>query len=568
MIWRKKKARRLITSIYGLSFKPSIFHTLHHNLRRSVPQFSNWNHCALPTPVFLRSLPYHDLNFSNTIAMQFAIIGAGISGLVTAKTLREYGASVLLFEKENQVGGVWADTRTYPGLTTQNSKRTYAFSDYPMPNHFDEWPTAEQMREYLNGYTDKNGLREFIRFNTAVDMAEPLPNGGWHLTVTDQSGTQEQFEVDYLISAAGTYSSPMLPQVPHQEAFTGKVYHTSTLPDWHTLKDKKVVVVGFGKSATDVADYLSRNATHPPTIVYRKPRWKVARRVNNKIHIEYFVISRFMAGMSPYPRQFRVERILHKLGIPKKNWRMVEKTFTKQFGLDKLGMVPQEPVESTLNCVTGLAPEGFYDQIAAGKLINKQGKIQTFLPNGVELSTGEAIEADVVIFGTGFTQELTYFPEDVVQRLEGRTGNYQLYRHTLPVEVPDLAFIGYTSSITSAYNAEISARWLAEHLFGYMPLPDQEGQRAQIQEMEAFFKKTVGISNKNTCISPVGFQFAEDMLREMGAKLIRTKNPVKEWLDRFQPLNYGNLREELRRKKPEPTHQPQWGRRQTEDVEA
>ena len=75
------------------------------------------------------------------------VIGAGVSGLVTAKVLRADGFAVTVFEKANDVGGTWSRSRTYPGLRANNSRDAYRFSDFSYAPTTDEFPTAEQVRE-------------------------------------------------------------------------------------------------------------------------------------------------------------------------------------------------------------------------------------------------------------------------------------------------------------------------------------------------------------------------------------------------------------------------------------
>src|SRR5437899_5513417 len=77
------------------------------------------------------------------------VIGAGISGLVTAKVLAGDGFEVVVFEKEPTLGGVWAASRTYPGLRTNNPRDTYAFSDHPFPPDAADFPSAAEMWAYL-----------------------------------------------------------------------------------------------------------------------------------------------------------------------------------------------------------------------------------------------------------------------------------------------------------------------------------------------------------------------------------------------------------------------------------
>ena len=95
--------------------------------------------------------------------MRVAIIGAGVAGLTTAKALLQAGHDVVVFEKAPDVGGVWSRTRRYPGVTTQSPAAQYSFSDFPMPKGFPEWPTGEQVQQYLASYAEHFGLEDDLR---------------------------------------------------------------------------------------------------------------------------------------------------------------------------------------------------------------------------------------------------------------------------------------------------------------------------------------------------------------------------------------------------------------------
>ena len=84
-----------------------------------------------------------------------AVVGAGIAGLVTAKTLTQDGFDVSVFEKDKYLGGTWSKSRTYPGLRTNNTKHTYEFSDHIYPDSADTFPRAEEVRDFLESYADQ-----------------------------------------------------------------------------------------------------------------------------------------------------------------------------------------------------------------------------------------------------------------------------------------------------------------------------------------------------------------------------------------------------------------------------
>src|SRR5436190_18808905 len=124
------------------------------------------------------------------------IVGAGLSGLVTAKTCIEYGYEVKVFEKDAELGGVWASSRRYAGVTTQNTKDTYFFSDFPMPKHFPEWPSGEQVQSYLSAYAEKFNVLPRIRFSSEIVSAH-FEQNKWLLTIK-KNGTLHTEQTDFL----------------------------------------------------------------------------------------------------------------------------------------------------------------------------------------------------------------------------------------------------------------------------------------------------------------------------------------------------------------------------------
>ncbi|MBW4668668.1 MAG: NAD(P)/FAD-dependent oxidoreductase [Cyanomargarita calcarea GSE-NOS-MK-12-04C] len=228
---------------------------------------------------------------------QICVIGAGISGLVAAKTFLEEGYDVTVFEKQKGLGGVWEQSRTYPGLTTQNTRDTFAFSDYPMPVSYPEWPTAEQMRNYLQSYAEYFGVSSRINFNTEVINVQGKGEGqsGWVVTVkvpdTQEKVKKQTYEFDFVMICNGTHSIANTPSIQGKDEFIasgGKILHSSELNDLDAIAHKKVVVVGFGKSATDIAT-LAANQAKECTLIFRSALWKMPKFFLNRINIKYIV---------------------------------------------------------------------------------------------------------------------------------------------------------------------------------------------------------------------------------------------------------------------------------------
>src|SRR5882724_9240809 len=154
------------------------------------------------------------------------IIGAGLSGLVTAKTCLEYGYEVKVFEKDTELGGVWASSRRYPGVTTQNTRDTYYFSDFPMPKHVGEWPSGEEVQSYLTAYAKTFRVYPQIRFSHEITRID-FHDNKWTITGR-KDGMPFISQMDFIVVCNGTFSDPYIPKLPGMDSFVdagGEILH-------------------------------------------------------------------------------------------------------------------------------------------------------------------------------------------------------------------------------------------------------------------------------------------------------------------------------------------------------
>ncbi len=463
------------------------------------------------------------------------VIGSGISGLVTAKTFLEAGYDVTVFEKKSGLGGVWEKSRTYPELTSQNTSDTYCFSDYPMPKSYPDWPSAAQIRDYLESYAQHFGIIEKIRFETEVinvyKKAESEPT--WVITIKtkDSHGIEikeESHEFDFVVVCNGTFSSPNLPCLPGKDEFTksgGLVLHSTEFNNTSMIKGKRIVVVGVGKSACDIATLGAKNSQEC-TLLFRKSMWKVPRFLLGLINLKYILLTRFSEAWFPYYQMGRLEAILHSFGKPLVwfFWRTVEILLRLQFGLDSCGMIPEHQIDK-LDCGISVAPPGFFNYIRSGKIKPIKTTIAKFFAGGVELENGEQILADVVIFGTGFRQELPFLSEKYRQMLINEEGNFQLYRHLIHPEIPQMGFVGYSDSFYNQLTSEIGALWLVEYVNDKFSLPStaQMYQEifAELDWIKTHFNAVVSSAN---CINSFSLRHIEQLIKD-----IDVKNKIVIW---------------------------------------
>jgi dimethylaniline monooxygenase (N-oxide forming) len=306
-------------------------------------------------------------------------------------------------------------------------------------------------------------------------------------------------------------------------------------------------VVGFAKSAADAACAAAGRAREV-TLVYRRAMWKMPQRFFGRVHLKYVLTTRFSESLFRWRQPRGFERLLHGVGRGGVwlFWRGIERHLRGAFGLEASGLVPEERIERLVGCSLSLASGGFYDHVRSGRIQPRRGEPARFSDGAIELVDGGRVEADVVVFGTGFRQQSPFLSDGVMRRVRGDDGCFRLYRNILPPEVPRLAFVGYNSSLYSQLTSEIGARWLAEHVGGRLALPSAAEMRRRIEERLAWFKAERPESvMAGTCVVPFNFHCLNELLGDMGARTWRSRNRLREYLMPVDPSLYAGLKAEL-----------------------
>jgi cation diffusion facilitator CzcD-associated flavoprotein CzcO len=410
------------------------------------------------------------------------VIGAGIAGLVTAKVLRDDGFDVTVFEKEPAFGGVWAESRTYPGLRTNNARYTYGFSDHPYDRSADVYPTAEQVRAYLASYVGRCGLAPLIRLSSEV-VSVSRRDSGFEVAVRGPDGPAT-VQCDFVVVCAGTFSEPLVPEIRGADQFAGALLHSSQATGPAQFVGQRVVVVGAGKSALDCAAWAGSHA-QSCTLVFRNPHWMAPRYLPGRIPGDRLYLTRLTELFFRYHRLSWSEKFLHGPGriLTRLFWRATGRLFRLLLRMPAV-MVPDEPLPAGVENI-GIGQE-FYDMARRGQVVIRRDAISAF-PAGTELllASGERIDADVVIFATGWRQSLTFLAPELESAVL-HDGHFQLYRHILPPTEQRLGFVGYASSVACQLTSEISAHWLSQSFRGDLPLPAVDDMQAEVNRVRAW----------------------------------------------------------------------------------
>lgn len=473
--------------------------------------------------------------------MRIGIIGAGFAGLVSAKVLGQMGHRVTVYEKAPDIGGVWSSTRRYPGLEIQNNKGSYGLSDLPMPRHYPEAPSGEQVHAYLETYVERFGLARHVRLGTEVSSAVPAAGGGWEVTAAGETE-----HVDHLVVANGIYSQPDMPEYDGAETFRavgGRLVAPTEVNDLADVEGRHVVVVGFGKSACDVALGVA-GAAASSTVVARRLSWKVPRRIQHVLNYKYFLLSRMGEAFFPYRRPPRG-------GVGSSSFAswvidLIGRLSASQLRLRRLGLVPDVRFGEIPRTTISLDTDGFFPAVGDGRVsVVRDATIERLLAKDgrpyAALSTGEAIPADIVVAATGWRQELPFLPADVVEAITDEHGDYLLHRNVHPVGVPDLSFVGYNTSFLSPLSAEIGAIWVASLLAGNHRLPPDEAMRTEAREMVAWNRDRMGGKHaRGTSLIPFTMRNIDELLGDVGIDVSATTR-ARQWLLPINPCDYDHV---------------------------
>jgi len=198
------------------------------------------------------------------LTKQVCIIGAGPSGLPAIKNISEAGISVVAYDYNSDVGGNWiynekeSHSSVFETTHIISSKTLSQYEDYPFKPEVSDYPSHEELRNYFQSYAKYFNLYRHIQFNTLVKSCVRLDNGHWEVkTIKDENEYVEIFTD--LVVCNGHHWEPKYPN--YSGKFTGDFLHSHLYKKAASFANKKVLVIGGGNSACDVAVETSRVST-------------------------------------------------------------------------------------------------------------------------------------------------------------------------------------------------------------------------------------------------------------------------------------------------------------------
>ena len=409
------------------------------------------------------------------------IIGAGSSGVVAAQVLDARGIPFDCFEKGSQVGGNWryendnGMSSAYRSLHINTSRRVMAFKTLPMPDHYPDYPDHFQMAAYFDEFVDHFGLREKISFRTEVVKVEPA-DGAWAVTTRDFGGAERTERYRAVLVANGHHWDPRWPEpaFPGSEDFEGEQIHAHHYREPDVLRGKRVLVLGLGNSATDIAVESSRIA-EKTFLAVRRGAYVLPKYMNGKPidEVSNPIFSRLPLSLQRFFAMRGLEIAAGDMttyGLPKPDHKLFEAhpTVSSEL-LPRLGH-------------GDIAVKPNIDRFAGGRTIR-------FADGGEE-------EIDLVVYCTGYKIAFPFFDPKVFSAPDNRL---PLYRRVASVERPGLHFIGFIQPLGPIMPlAEAQCEWVADLLSGRATLPPAGEMKREIAREERKMRKRFVASTRHT----------------------------------------------------------------------
>lgn len=309
--------------------------------------------------------------------LDLLIIGAGIGGVIALYYARKAGLRVRLLERQTRIGGLWAALPPWQDI--QFSRMDWTLGDLPIAGE-----DQGSIRDNVEAWVNRFGLADAIELGTEVTKACRV---GSQWALETPRGT---YRATHLLAATGAHNRPHVPSVERNSSMVREL-HSSQLRHASQLRGRNVIVVGGGASAYDLLDLCFEHEAGSVTWVYRSTRWM------------YPTLKPKSQSGGPRPLAKAQMEGASSAQISKAMHADMMARYLK-YGLQDI--LPSEPFDLERH---QLIPGRFRMIQAYPQIRRHRAQVVSITGHYATLSTGERIEADLLLWGTGYEMDLSFF---------------------------------------------------------------------------------------------------------------------------------------------------------------
>jgi len=408
------------------------------------------------------------------------VIGGGSSGITACQNLSEKGIDFECYEKGSAIGGNWrynndnGMSAAYKSLHINTSRQMMSYAKYPMPDQYPDYPDHFQIAEYFDRYADHFGLRDRISFNTEVLQVDPVDGGGWQVKFKDEDGEHVENFTDVMVCNGHHWDARWPePAFPGSDTFEGTQMHAHDYRTPEILEGKRVLVLGIGNSATDIAVESSRVA-EKTFLAMRRGAWIMPKYLGG--------VPSDKATTGPMARApLAVQSAFLKLALRLSVGKL------EDYGLPKPDHAPLHAHPTVSGDLIGRLGHGD---------IKVKPNIERLDGDSVVFTDGTREQIDMIVYCTGYRITFPFFDEEVISTQDNQV---DLYRRAVSIQHPGLFFVGLIQPLGAIMPlAEAQCEWISELISGDGELPDRSTMAREVAKEQSAMKKRYVTSKRHT----------------------------------------------------------------------
>ena len=398
------------------------------------------------------------------------IIGAGSSGVAAAKALHARGVAVEGFEIGSDIGGMWRYqndnglSSAYRSLHIDTSGGNLGYPDHPIPDQYPDFLSHAEVLEWLESYAERFDVRRHFRFNCKVERVEPEEGGAWRVTLAGG----EVRRCRAVIVANGHLWDPRTASFPG--SFEGEQIHAHHYRTAEPFSGKRVLVIGIGNSAVDIAVDVCKSASRT-FVSTRRSAWVMPK------YIMGIPVDRWGAFFG------------RRLRLPTPVSRTLVRWLAYLVVGDQTRFGVPRPSHAIWREHATLSQELL--PYCGHGWIRMKPNVRELQGRQVVFDDGSVEQVDAIIQATGYKTSFPFLDPALFQVNEEVPA---LYRRMAPPGLPGLFFLGLLQPVGPTIPlVEVQARWVAALLGGAMRAPDATTMQREIDaHVQAVRRRYVG----------------------------------------------------------------------------
>ncbi|OTG99712.1 flavin-containing monooxygenase [Acinetobacter sp. ANC 4973] len=401
------------------------------------------------------------------------IVGAGISGIGLAVHLSKHcpQRQFDIIERRESFGGTW-DFFKYPGIRSDSDMSTFGFN-------FKPWQKANVLADgasikcYLSEVLDEYKLKEKIHFQHRVLAANyDSTQKKWRVEIEDSNQKKHTWIANFVLGCTGyyNYDQGFQPNFPNQQTFKGQLIHPQFWPDHLEYAGKKVVIIGSGATAITLVPALAKGGAEHVTMLQRSPTYIASVPSIDFIYDKMRkVLPEDLAYKLTRARNIGMQRGIYALA--QKQPKLLRKLLLKSIEMQLKGKVDMKHFTPAYNpwdqrlCVV---PDGdLFKILRSGKASIETDQIEQFTEKGIQLKSGQHLDADIIVSATGLEIQILGGIKATIDGKPMNTSKHMLYQGIMVSDVPNMAMIiGYINA-SWTLKVDIAAEYICR-MINYM----------------------------------------------------------------------------------------------------